>query len=68
MDVLRGKPHEAAARLLEGHPHCTTFPCNAVKAMLLLRLTGRRGGRAAYLARQGAGNLVVELSVTSNRA
>ena len=34
--VVRAESHEAAARLFEGHPHCTIFPCDAVEVMPLL--------------------------------
>ena len=35
--VVRADSHEAAARLFEGHPHCTIFPCDAVEVMPVLR-------------------------------
>jgi uncharacterized protein YndB with AHSA1/START domain len=31
--VVRAPSHDAAARLFEGHPHCTIFPCHAVEVM-----------------------------------
>jgi hypothetical protein len=34
--VVRAASHEAAARLFEGHPHFTIFPCDAVDVMPLL--------------------------------
>lgn len=34
--VVRADSHEAAARIFEGHPHCTIFPCDAVEVMPLL--------------------------------
>ncbi len=34
--VVRAASHEAAARLFEGHPHVTIFPCDAVEVMPLL--------------------------------
>ena len=34
--VVRADSHEAAARLFEGHPHMTIFPCDAVDVMPLL--------------------------------
>ena len=34
--VVRAPSHEAAARLFEGHPHMTIFPCDAVDVMPLL--------------------------------
>ena len=34
--VVRAESHEAAARLFEGHPHITVFPCDAVEVMPLL--------------------------------
>jgi len=34
--VVRAPSHEAAARLFEGHPHFTIFPCDAVDVMPLL--------------------------------
>lgn len=34
--VVRAASHEAAARLFEGHPHMTIFPCHAVEVMPLL--------------------------------
>ena len=34
--VMRAASHAAAARLFEGHPHCTFFPCDAVEVMPLL--------------------------------
>ena len=34
--VVRAESHEAAARLFEGHPHMTIFPCDAVDVMPLL--------------------------------
>jgi len=34
--VVRAPPHEAAAKLFEGHPHMTIFPCDAVDVMPLL--------------------------------
>ena len=34
--VVRAPSHEAAAKLFEGHPHCTIFPCHAVEVMPLL--------------------------------
>jgi hypothetical protein len=34
--VVRAPSHEAAAKLFEGHPHCTIFPCDGVEVMPLL--------------------------------
>jgi hypothetical protein len=34
--VVRAPSDEAAAKMLEGHPHFTIFPCGAVDAMPLL--------------------------------
>jgi hypothetical protein len=34
--VVRAASHEAAARLFEGHPHFTIFPCDGVDVMPLL--------------------------------
>jgi hypothetical protein len=34
--VVRAPSHEAAARMFEGHPHITIFPCDAVDVMPLL--------------------------------
>jgi hypothetical protein len=34
--VVRASSHEEAARLFEGHPHFTIFPCDAVDVMPLL--------------------------------
>jgi hypothetical protein len=34
--VVRAQSHEAAARMFEGHPHMTIFPCHAVEVMPLL--------------------------------
>jgi hypothetical protein len=34
--VLRAPSHEAAAKLFEGHPHMTIFPCDSVHLMPLL--------------------------------
>jgi hypothetical protein len=34
--VVRAPSHEAAAKLFEGHPHMTIFPCDAVDVMPLL--------------------------------
>ena len=34
--VVRASSHEAAAKLFEGHPHFTIFPCDAVDVMPLL--------------------------------
>ncbi|MFV3073266.1 hypothetical protein [Niveispirillum fermenti] len=34
--VVRASSHEAAARLFEGHPHFTIFPCDSVDVMPLL--------------------------------
>jgi hypothetical protein len=34
--VVRAPSHEAAARLFEGHPHFTIFPCDGVEVMPLL--------------------------------
>jgi hypothetical protein len=34
--VVRAPSHEAAARMFEGHPHFTIFPCDAVEVMPLL--------------------------------
>ncbi|MBB5985084.1 hypothetical protein [Sphingobium lignivorans] len=34
--VVRAPSHEAAARLFEGHPHFTIFPCDCVDVMPLL--------------------------------
>ena len=34
--VVRAPSHEAAARMFEGHPHFTIFPCDCVEVMPLL--------------------------------
>jgi len=34
--VVRASSHEEAAKLFEGHPHFTIFPCDAVDVMPLL--------------------------------
>lgn len=34
--VVRADSHEAAARLFEGHPHMTVFPCDGVEVMPVL--------------------------------
>jgi hypothetical protein len=34
--VVRAPSHEAAAKMFEGHPHFTIFPCDAVEVMPLL--------------------------------
>lgn len=34
--VVRAPSHEAAAKLFEGHPHFTIFPCDCVDVMPLL--------------------------------
>lgn len=34
--VVRAPSHEAAAKLFEGHPHMTIFPCDSVDVMPLL--------------------------------
>ena len=34
--VVRAPSHDAAARMFEGHPHMTIFPCHAVEVMPLL--------------------------------
>lgn len=34
--VVRAASHEAAAKLFEGHPHFTIFPCDCVDVMPLL--------------------------------
>ena len=34
--VVRAPSHEAAAKMFEGHPHMTVFPCHAVEVMPLL--------------------------------
>jgi hypothetical protein len=34
--VVRAESHEAAARLFEGHPHMTVFPCDGVEVMPVL--------------------------------
>src|SRR5690606_37787425 len=34
--VVRAHSHEAAAKLFEGHPHFTIFPCDCVDVMPLL--------------------------------
>jgi hypothetical protein len=36
--VVRAPSHEAAAKLFEGHPHFTIFPCDGVDVMPLLGL------------------------------
>jgi len=33
---VRAPSHEAAAKMFEGHPHMTIFPCDAVDVMPLL--------------------------------
>jgi hypothetical protein len=34
--VVRAPSHEAAAKLFDGHPHFTIFPCDAVEVMPVL--------------------------------
>jgi hypothetical protein len=34
--VVRAPSHEAAARMFEGHPHFTIFPCDGVDVMPVL--------------------------------
>lgn len=34
--VVRADSHEAAARLFEGHPHMSIFPCDGVEVMPVL--------------------------------
>jgi hypothetical protein len=34
--VVRASSHEEAAKMFEGHPHLTIFPCDAVDVMPLL--------------------------------
>lgn len=34
--VVRAPSHEAAAKMFEGHPHMTIFPCDCVDVMPLL--------------------------------
>ena len=34
--VVRASSHEEAAKMFEGHPHFTIFPCDAVDVMPLL--------------------------------
>jgi hypothetical protein len=34
--VVRAASHDAAAKMFEGHPHFTIFPCDAVEVMPLL--------------------------------
>jgi hypothetical protein len=34
--VVRAPSHDAAARMFEGHPHFTIFPCDSVDVMPLL--------------------------------
>ena len=34
--VVRASSHEAAAKMFEGHPHFTIFPCDGVEVMPLL--------------------------------
>jgi hypothetical protein len=34
--IVRAPSHEAAAKMFEGHPHMTIFPCHAVEVMPLL--------------------------------
>ena len=34
--VVQAENHETAARMFEGHPHFTIFPCDAVDVMPLL--------------------------------
>jgi hypothetical protein len=34
--VVRAPSHEAAAKLFEGHPHFTIFPCDCVDVMRVL--------------------------------
>jgi len=34
--VIRADSHEAAARLFEGHPHMSLFPCDGVEVMPVL--------------------------------
>lgn len=34
--VVRAPSHEAAAKMFEGHPHMTIFPCDSVEVMPVL--------------------------------
>lgn len=34
--VVQADSHEAAARLFDGHPHMTTFPCEGVEVLPVL--------------------------------
>jgi len=45
--VVRAPSLEAAARLFEGHPHLTIFPCHAVDVMPLLGADTDDEGRPA---------------------
>jgi hypothetical protein len=38
--VVRASSHEEAAKMFEGHPHFTIFPCDAVDVMPLLSAPG----------------------------
>jgi hypothetical protein len=38
--VVRAPSHEAAARMFEGHPHFSIFPCDGADVMPLLGGTG----------------------------
>ena len=39
--VVRAASHEAAAKMLEGHPHFTIIPGEAVEVMPLLPVPGK---------------------------
>jgi hypothetical protein len=34
--MVRAPSHEAAAKMFEGHPHFTIFPCDCVEVMPLV--------------------------------
>jgi len=40
--VVRAPSHEAAAKLFEGHPNFTIFPCDAVDVMRFFRAVPTR--------------------------
>lgn len=43
--VVRAPSQEAAARMFEGHPHMSIFPCHAVDVMPLLGMDADDEGR-----------------------
>lgn len=48
--VVRADSQEAAARLFEGHPHMSVFPCDGIDVMPVL---GDRGAGEADVGRTG---------------